>query len=352
MTLPLYNKVRPLHLICLVAVFLFIGTISTRAQEHFEATYEPIRFVEASGDSVYLNSVRGHSLQIWRERWLLFNASGVCYIANTQTLSIARIGNEGNGPGEYRRASSISVRSDTAFVIHDGVQASEFLLPKGEFLGRVSPVTTEYLEMKYWESDTQFYSRQLWFYSKPEGIFGLFSRNGELVQAFGEFDSMERYDGSLSLQNSMNDGFLRPTPTGDIAFLYTCKPVLHIYSRQGMLLRSYDLEMPWDDDPNGNPYGSRKTGYGTRDLFWSMQGIDDGFLISCRGLDRRANKYRSIVAIYTWDGTLSKVIHLPPTSTNYPQEHYMQGAVQVNGEIWVALVGDPVFRKLIITPRR
>ena len=318
---------------------------------HYEATYESIRFVETSGDSIYLDYVIGSSLKVWKERWLLFFDSGGCYIADTQTLSISRIGNEGNGPGEYRRPSRISVRGDTAIVTHDGLQASEFLLPGGEFIGRVNPVTWAHLLIHYWESDTQFYSRYHGLYVKPEGVFGRFSRDGELIQEFGKFDAMERYDGSLTLQNTMNSGSLRPTPTGDLAFLYNCRQLLLIFSPTGELKQEIALDMPWNYEQDPNPYGSQRTGFATRTLTMSMQVIEDGFLVACKGIARRGSLAHNIVAVYSWNGTLNRVIHFPPTPGNYPLEDYIHGAVQVQGEIWVALYGDPAFRKLRIVER-
>lgn len=345
------SRGRRLYLICLVFVICLAGSVTVRAQEHFTATCEPIRFKNSSGDIVYFTTyIPGCTLTVWKDRWLIFLDFDKYYIADTQTLRVSQIGRYGGGPGEYRVATGNATRGDTLTICHDGCNMSEYLLPSGKFIRRTRLQSNVPGGHPLWDSDGQFYSTELPLYRREEGLIGRYSREGELLQIIGEFDQMERYgDMRRDLIFSMNSGYLSLTQAGDLAFVYGYQPIVLVFSPQGELKKELTLEMPWNDRQFPNPVHRPKYGYAARELIHSMQVFSDGFMVACRGFKKRDGIMKNIVAKYSWDGDLMEIIHLPPLPETESLEDFLHGAVKVGGEIWVVLYGDPAFRKLRIS---
>jgi len=291
----LRHQIYRFSLLMFFALLLSPSLREIHAQDNYEATYHNIRFVGTSGDSLYFGQIV--EAELWRDRWVLFldGFDNKVYLANTHNLNAVRIGEDGDGPGEYRNLFSFYTRGDTLIVHHDGMNKSLFLLPSGEFLSRthinISPM---YFYDQLWISRSQYLSQCRPRVQRKEWLFGRFNTDAELLQPYGEWDFVERFDGSTSLQGSMNSGYLGMMPNGNIAFLYVCQPKMLVFTVDGELKQEYALDMPWNDKNAENPAYSRQYGYATRGYIFSMQVIEDGFLVACRGFKRRDGIMKNI----------------------------------------------------------
>lgn len=331
------------------------------------ATYQPYRFTFANGDSLYLGQVI--QISSWSDRYLIVRDQydGVVYFLDTIEKSARRVGREGDGPGEYRKASAFSINCDTLVVTHMGNSAASlFLLPSLEYI-RLIRSASRFPRKQLWEPEGTFLSNDLpWrngLLSKDrpdqieDGLIGRYTGSGELIEVLGvdEFDPMKKYNSERELVKSSNRGELAFLPTGNIVFAYPRRPMMLVYTPTGRLVTERQLDMPWNQNQDYSPTWWRDGGKWMAGIYLqNITVLDSGIMISARS--NRDIQYSEIgvnlqgyIALYDWDGDLKEYIHLPKrTNRDDGMLGLLMGATELNGEYWIAVRDDPAIRKLIV----
>ena len=99
-----------------------------------------------------------------------------------------------------------------------------------------------------------------------------------------------------------------------------------LFSTDGALIREINLDMPWND--RVGPFRSQQVGgWAARPVRESVFPVDDGFLVACNGYRERDGFMRNVLAVYSWDGKLQKVINLPERPKTHPLEDFIMSAI-------------------------